>query len=210
MTIESDFADIARKLKEIQNPLSPDQEAKPVCRECERLALSVETRSARGMSSLFTIIFNKLRHRDKSKLWLIRPTELGDQVIRETDGGVAIGFVVCAVTEHQARHLADRGGGSEKQRRCGDDVMWLSQNLTTCVELKADCRYGTVMRDFDRRAPNHHPSALDGRRAGNEAYRTDKHMADYCNTEEWRRGFKRGWLTAALQDLNQGSVNVPQ
>ncbi|BAR59156.1 hypothetical protein NK6_6001 [Bradyrhizobium diazoefficiens] len=57
----------------------------------------------------------------------------------------ALGFVVRAETEEQARRFADAAAGDEK-RYCED--AWLSRMFSTCEGITADGDPGIVIHDF--------------------------------------------------------------
>ena len=92
------------------------------------------------------------------KLWLIRPKviEPKEGVVdcsHRNDGGpwdswpdTAVGFIVRAATEEEARLFADARAGDEK--RYGNKIAWLDDSLSACTELLADGNPGIIMRDF--------------------------------------------------------------
>ena len=88
------------------------------------------------------------------KLWLLRPVE---GLPKETNPwrpkyDKALGFVVRAETENEARKMANDAGGDETGPiqqivyRTGGDP-WLDPSLSTCVELTGDGEPGVIIDD---------------------------------------------------------------
>lgn len=80
------------------------------------------------------------------KLWILHPL---DDLPEDTNPwrpwyDRTFGFVICALSEDDARALAGADAGAE-----GDDA-WTNPTLSTCEELTADDEPGVVMRDFAR------------------------------------------------------------
>ena len=86
------------------------------------------------------------------KLWLLRPA--GPKTSPwEPWYDKAVGFVVRAATEDEARRLANENGGDEVGEvrnlvyRTGGDP-WLDPALSSCVELASTGPSGLIIRDF--------------------------------------------------------------
>lgn len=73
-------------------------------------------------------------------LWHLRPAKPDDPILRQWD--VAVGFVVCARTELEARVLAAQKAGDEGAS------YWLEAAQTDCMRLEPDGPPRIVLRDF--------------------------------------------------------------
>ena len=94
------------------------------------------------------------------RLWLIRPRSIEPKegiiecAHRDDDGpwdcwpDTAVGFVVRAASEQEARSFADENAGYEKSY--GADRAWLDDALSSCEELSPNGETGLIMRDFRR------------------------------------------------------------
>lgn len=62
----------------------------------------------------------------------------------------AFGFVVCAETSEEARHLAQEAGGDEvwENFHSTKNSVWTNPSLTICKELVAGDEAKIIMRDF--------------------------------------------------------------
>ena len=80
------------------------------------------------------------------KVWLLAPIRgrAGDPWEEWYDK--AFGFVVIAENEHQARQLASREGGDEKNGQVGNP--WTNFNYSTCTELVAEGEPRVVISNF--------------------------------------------------------------
>jgi len=77
---------------------------------------------------------------DEMKLWILEPMSAGRPPFSGYD--VALGFVVRARAEDEARGIAATGHGDE-------GMAWLDNELTTCRVLTATGQPCVIMRDFN-------------------------------------------------------------
>lgn len=78
------------------------------------------------------------------ELWILRPIDLEHPIWGKYDD-IAMGFVVCAESERDARVMAHINGGRESED--GRDA-WLQRDLSTCERLTVPDERGVVIRDF--------------------------------------------------------------
>lgn len=91
----------------------------------------------------------------KMRLWLLEPVDgLPKELNRWEDGyGCALGFVVRAATEAEARALANAEAGEENDEHFGPIRRpavgaWLEGKYSTCTELLPEGPAGVVLVDF--------------------------------------------------------------
>lgn len=89
------------------------------------------------------------------KLWLLRPAEWRNSSDDpwEPYYGKALGFVVRADSETNARKLAASNGGGESVDDMGEELAestnpWLDPKKSTCKELTADGCPGIILCDL--------------------------------------------------------------
>ena len=90
------------------------------------------------------------------KLWILKPV---DNLPKHDDPwkpwcDKALGFVVRAETEEEARKLAHEQSGDENpgavlgNKIADTNSPWLDAKCSTCAELTAEGEVGVVLRDF--------------------------------------------------------------
>ena len=79
------------------------------------------------------------------KLWLLEAITAGNN-LWDPWYDKALGFVVCAATEEEARQFAQDNGGDEVSL---STPAWTDPQYSTCEQLVADNEWeGVIIRDF--------------------------------------------------------------